>query len=235
MDVIFLAVLGTLLAWFLSFVTSFDYWAETYETTINQYEKSFGINFEISEQEYLSFSQEQRNTYDLAYDTLIGDEIAMKAYNMVLKLSLIIASASIFIAYAILEFIVPLFLKNGMTVGKKVFGIALMNGNYTKVTPVVMFARTFLGKYALETMIPVLLFVMFTFNITGALGIYIIGLLLLIQIILILATKNHSALHDLLCGTIVVDYLSQRIFDTYDDMISYKEKVYEETINRRDQ
>ena len=32
-------------------------------------------------------------------------------------------------------------------------------------------------------------------------------------------------IHDLLAGTVVVDYMSQMIFDTPEAMIAYKEKI----------
>ena len=88
-----------------------------------------------------------------------------------------------------------------------------------------LFVRTVLGKYTIETMIPVLLIVMSMGGIIGFYGPLLIALLTVAQIIIMAVTKNNSLIHDLLANTVTVDKASQLIFDTEEDMIEYKRRV----------
>ena len=67
-------------------------------------------------------TEAQKETYDAAYDALIADEEAMKAYNMMVNLTLVITTCGILLAVLLWELLIPLFLGNGQTLGKKIFG-----------------------------------------------------------------------------------------------------------------
>jgi hypothetical protein len=45
------------------------------------------------------------------------------------------------------------------------------------------------------------------------------------QIVLIIATKNNSLIHDIVSSTVTVDMSTQMIFATYDDLLTYKQDV----------
>ena len=105
------------------------------------------------------------------------------------------------------ELIIPLILKNGQTVGKKVFGIGVMMTGGTKIKTVALFIRAVLGKYTIETMIPVLIIIMIYFGGIGILGVIILGLIVLLQLILMAATSNNSPIHDLISDTVVIENL----------------------------
>ena len=57
--------------------------------------------------------------------------------------------------------------------------------------------------------------------------------LLIAQVILVLVTKNHSLLHDLMAGTVVVDYASQRIFQSTQELVEYQKKIAAERAARQ--
>ena len=78
----------------------------------NKYQAEYGIEFQITQEEYNALPAEQRQLYDDAYQALNADEGAMYAYNMVINLSMIITSCSILIGIFIAEFVVPMILKN---------------------------------------------------------------------------------------------------------------------------
>lgn len=93
-----------------------------------------------------------------------------------------------------------------------------------KVTPFMMFVRTLLGKYTVETMIPVAIIVLILFGSGGIIGITVLGMLTILQIGLFVGTHNHTPIHDLFAQTVVVDLSSQIIFDTEAEMIEAKSK-----------
>ena len=48
------------------------------------------------------------------------------------------------------------------------------------------------------------------------------------NLILIFATKDHLTIHDILADTVVVDYMSQYIYETEEDVIERKKELAKE-------
>ena len=71
------------------------------------------------------------------------------------------------ISIMITDFVIPLFFKNGQTVGKKVFGLCLVKKNSVRIKNVQLFVRTLLGKFAIELMVPLYIIIMFYFGLMG--------------------------------------------------------------------
>lgn len=233
LDGILLAVLSVGIAFLLGEFLGYD----GYNTTLNEsyahYEEQYGIQFQITGEEYEKMLPEQKDAYDAAYDALIHDETAMHAYNMVLNLSLLITTGGIFGACLLLEFVLPLLLGNGQTVGKRVFGLGVVRVDSVRTTPVQLFVRTVLGKFTVEIMIPVYVLLMIFFNTTGLGGTLLLGALLVAQILIMALTANNYLIHDLLAGTVVVDVASQMIFRDTQDLIDYKKKLSREQSDRQ--
>lgn len=142
--------------------------------------------------------------------------------NYLFSLLFMMVSVGIALAYLILEFIVPIILKNGQTVGKKVFGICLVRADCVKITTVQLFARTILGKFAVETMFPVLLILLFFFGGLGMLAIILFAAIVLLNVILFFATKNKTPIHDIFAGTVAVDMQLQVIFQSEEELVKAK-------------
>lgn len=232
-DFILLGILIVGVAFVLSAVLGYNGFNETLDAAYAQYEAQYDVEFEISQEQYLAMTEQQRHNYDTAYNTLVSDQEAMYAYNMVLNLTMLITTLSILIAYLALEFALPLFLGNGQTLGKKIFGLCLMRTDGVQINTVQLFVRTVLGKFTIETMIPVYILIMIFFNMIGILGTGILAVLVLVQLILLAVTPTNAQIHDLLAGTVVVDYSSQMIFRTTEDLIAYQKRVAAEAAARQ--
>ncbi len=197
-----------------------------------------GVDFDIKEEDYNKLSKEEQKRHDEAVkacnEAINKDENVLKVFQTLFFMILVIVSISILLGILIVQFIVPLFFKNGQTLGKKIFGVALMRSNYLKISNFVLFVRSIFGLYTIETMFPVALIVLMYFNLMGIVGTVTIGLLLLLQLGVLFGTKNHAAIHDLLADTVVVDYASQRIFATEQEMLAYKQTLHEEEAAKRD-
>ncbi len=231
-DFILFGILAIGIAFLLSTITHYDTYSTTYTNKLSLYEQTYGTSFEYTEEEFNALDRDGQDAYMAARDALFQDQDAMYAYNMMVDLMLLITSLSIFLSYLILDFIIPIILKNGQTLGKKIFGIAVMRSNGVKMNNISLFIRTFLGKYAIETMVPILIILMIFFNSIGLTGTIIIGLLFLLQLILILVTRKNSLIHDLLSDTVVVDFASQMIYDSEDELIEAKKKAAAEKANK---
>lgn len=231
-DMILLVCLVMVIAMAMSGIFGYDDYNARMDAAYEQYGQMYGINVSMTLDEYEKLTPEQLDLYKQALEAINADQEVMHIYSMVVNLTLIIASLSILLGYLVLEFVVPLWLGNGQTLGKKIFGIALMRQDGVKITPLMLFVRTILGKYTLETMIPVLIVIMLLFQMVGVIGTMILGLILLLQVILLIATRTNSALHDLLACTVAVDMASQMMFDSPEALLEYQKRISAEKANR---
>ena len=138
--------------------------------------------------------------------------------SLVTSLFFVFLSVGVLLSYLVLEFILPIILKNGQTVGKKVFAICLVRPTCVRITHLALFARTMIGKFAFETMFPILLVYMFLYGGLGILAVILLAALLLLNLILFFATKNRTPIHDLLAGTVAVDAKLQMIYYSEDEL-----------------
>lgn len=233
-DGIILVILSVGIAFVVSAITGYDSYDGKLKDGYKKYEDKYGISFDISQEELETLTEEDAKKYTDAYDELSKDEELVYVYRMIVNLTLLITSISILVGYLIIEFIVPLIFKNGQTLGKKIFGIGLMRTDGVKISTVQLFIRTVLGKYTLETMVPVLIIIMIYFNFIGIFGTLILGALLVLQTVVYFTSKTKALLHDIISGTVAVDMGSQMIFDNENDMIEYKKKVHREAVSRSD-
>ncbi len=231
-DFILLSILVVAFAFLLSWIAGYDRYSTTYYAKLVECEKTYNTSFSYTEQQFNELSKESQVAYMNAFNALVDDESAMYAYNMMVNLIMLITSCSIFLAYLALEFVMPIIFKDGRTLGKKIFGLAVMKTNGVRINKISLFVRTFLGKYAIETMIPALIITMIMFNTIGVMGPVVIGLILILQLIIMSVTRTNSLIHDLLADTVVVDYASQMIYENEGALIEAKRQDALEKANR---
>lgn len=225
LDAILLTVLAVGCIYGLSVLLQYDSYDQTVQAAYAAYEKEYGVTFDVDAETYEAMTEQQRQNYDAAYKALIADDEAMYAYNMLLNLSLVITTIGLLIAVLLLEFVVPMLLGNGATVGKKVFSLGLIRTDSVKVNTMQLFTRALIGKFTVELMIPVYLILMIFWGIMDITGTIIIFGIGIAQILCYALTRTNSLLHDLMAGTAVVDITSQMIFSTTEDLIAYQKEA----------
>lgn len=229
-DFIIIGILVVGLAFGMSAIFKYDSHWDALEDGYNKYAAEFGVDLNISSEDYANLSEAELQKYMDAEAAIQSDEKINYHYNMVVNLSLLITVFSILIAHLILEFAVPLFLGNGQTFGKKIFGVGVMRIDGVKVSPVIMFVRTILGKCTTETLIPIAIIIMLLFNIMDIFGVLCLFGLLLTQAGLLVFTRARTPIHDVLAHTVTVDMASQMIFDTPEDLLAYKQRIHAEAV-----
>lgn len=222
-DFILLGIVTVLFAFLLSAVLGYDGYANTLSQCYDRYSAEYGVDFQMSLAQYDQLTEEGSRQLDAAYQALGADADAVYAYEMIMRLTLIILSVSMLLGHLSLELLVPRLLGNGQTLGKKIFSLGVMRQDGVRLSGLSLFVRTVLGKYTIEAMAPALILLMLYFGMLGLAGTLVLLLLLLLQVVLTLATHFHTPIHDLLAGTVVVDLPSQMIFDSPEAMIAYKE------------
>ena len=232
-DGILTCILAVGLGLVLSALLGYNQWNQQLNEAYGEYEAEYGIRLEISQETYEAMSDEERASYDAAYEALISDEETVYIYNMVLNLSLVITTLGILLAVMVWEFAIPLLFGNGQTLGKKIFGLGVIRNDGVQINNLQLFTRTLLGKYTIDTMIPVAIVMMLLWGITDLSGTLVLLALLAGQLLCLGLTRTNSAIHDLLAGTVVVDISSQMIFRTTEDLIAYQKKVAAERASRQ--
>lgn len=236
-DFILLTIVAVGFATLLSWALKYDDYLDARNDCVAQYEEEYRVSFSITEEDFNTLAEEEKakynqaygDAYKSAYEELLKDPVFAVADQMVFNLMLIILSFSILIAYLILEFAVPMFFKNGQTLGKKVFGIALMRIDGVKIDGPMLFTRSILGKYVVETMIPIIFLIMiFIGAVGGIVGLVAIGAIVITNIVMLIVTKDNCAIHDTISGTVAVDMASQLIFETPEALLEYKQKIHAE-------
>ena len=231
-DAILMTIVATGLATFFSFVFGYDAKYDEYTAYHYKYAEEYGINLEITDEEYNALSEEERKVYDDAESAFLADDEVARLYVIIVDLTILIISFSLLGGFLILEFAVPLFLKNGQTVGKKIFGIAVIGDNSVKVKPAALFVRSILGKYTIETMVPLAMIALVIVAGAGIMGILALFLLIIFEIALLIRTDYNSTIHDLLSYTVAVDLASQMIFESDEEMVAYKNRIQAELASR---
>lgn len=224
-DAIILVTLCVGVAFLLSAAFDYDGHNQTFEACYDKYEKSYGVDFDISSEAYDALSNEEKLNYDEAYKAFVNDETVLYEYEMVVNLSILITTLSVLISYIALELAVPALFGNGQTLGKKIFSIGVIRTDGVKLSSFQLFVRTILGKYTIETMIPVFILMMLFWGMMDLAGAIVVIALLLTELIMITVTNNNSLIHDMLAVTVTVDMSSQMIFESADEKIEYQKKI----------
>ncbi len=224
LDLILLVIVATGGMLGVSAVTGFDRYVSALEQQYNDYAHMYDItSLDLSESEYNELSEEEKGRFQTAFDALSNDNAVLHTYSMISNLSLLIPSLGIFFAYAIMEFLVPLFLGNGQTVGKKVFSLGVIRIDGVKPSALMLFVRTLLGKYTVETMLPIC-FILLN-GVFGVAGLTVIALIFLLNLGLLVFTEHRTVIHDAFAQTVVVDLQTQLVFDSPADLLAYKTRI----------
>jgi uncharacterized RDD family membrane protein YckC len=231
-DIIMIGIVIVGSAYLLSVVFNYDYYADIASEVEAEYVEKYGINPDISADEYEALSEEQKAKYIACDEARQKDERLIVAYDIMMNLALLCTSLSVLIGYLIMEFAVPLFFGNGQTLGKKAFGLAVMHSNGVRLRGQAHFVRSVIGKGVIETMVPVYIVMMIIFGNLGIVGTVVLLLLLGLEIFTLASTRYRSAIHDLISDTVVVDYSSQLIFESVDELMAYKTRIHAEEASR---
>ena len=206
------------------------------EAIYDEYSERYGIDLELTQEEYDKMTQEEKDAHNAkveeANKALNEDEEALELYYRIMVLFLFNITVSSLVSYLVLEFAIPLLLGNGQTLGKKIFGIGLMRADGVKITPMQLFVRSILGKYTLETMIPVFVAGMVVTQILGIVGVVVLLGIVVLEAVVYFKSGTNSLIHDLVAVSVCVDIKSQQIFNTEEELIEYKEKMARENAGK---
>lgn len=233
-DLIILFMVTVGFAFLLSFALDFGSYTDQYDERRTVFEEEYDTSLSITEDEYNELSAEDKQKFDDAFDAFSTDSEANYAVTMIFQLTLILATFSVMLSYVVLEFVIPLIFGNGQTLGKKMFGLGVMRVDGVKISAPILFVRTILGKFTIETMVPLYIIIAMLFGAAGPIGLMVILVILITGIVLIIKTQTRSTIHDMLSHTVCIDMKSQLIFESAEALLEYKQKLHRESAERAD-
>ncbi len=233
-DFIMMGILAVGCALFVSWAIDFDAQMDKRDALYTTYEEAYGIKINnLTQAEFDAMTKEQKDYYYEVEKIWVADKEVQDQFFLIFYMSLIIVTLGILLACVVWEFIIPWRLGNGQTVGKKLFGIAVMRTDGVRISTPILFARAILGKFTVETMLPVLILLMLMMSMIGPVGPIILLALLVMQFFCIFTTQTRSAIHDVVAHTVVVDMASQMIFESEEAMLDYKKRLAAERAAER--
>lgn len=156
------------------------------------------VFFEILDKftDYRLLNEEAMKYYKNYIENIPIDKISetVKAqyfsYQKTLSLySAILLSASTGMGTLFIQFLIPLFFKNGQTIGKRLLGLQVRRCSGKQLTISYLFLRVFLGLWIGEIVI----------------SLFLAGLTLLITFLSFLFTPSHRMIHDFVGDSVVID------------------------------
>jgi uncharacterized RDD family membrane protein YckC len=232
-DLIMIGIVIVGVATAMSAIFRYDEHMQAVETIENEYVVKYGINPNLSAEEYEALTDEQKAVYEACEAERQKDPDLIYGYNLLMTTAIAISSVSILLGFVIMELIIPIFFKNGQTLGKKAFGLGVVHTNGVRLKGQAHFIRVIVGKCLIEAMVPVYIVLMIIFGNLGIVGTVVLLLMLILQIFVVASTRTRSAIHDLISDTVVVDLGSQLVFENVDELMAYKTRIHEEEVNNR--
>lgn len=237
LDLILLAVLATGFAWGLSAVLNYDSYSAQAEAIYIKYADEFHIDKEMTQEKYNALTPEEQQAYQdkvaMADKAINEDEEALRVYTQVMNMALVIVTGAVLLAMILLQLVAPLLMDNGQTVGKKVFALGVVRKDGVKINKLQLFTRMLLGKFAVETMIPIYVFLMLFLGTASIVHLGALLILIVVQLICIAVTRYHTPIHDLMVGTAVVELSSQRVFQSTEELQEYQKRIAAERAARQ--
>ena len=252
-DFILIGIVIVGAACIFNFVLRYDKQCERVDLALidvyDAYEEKYGIHLNMEQydsERYNALTDEEKQQYQASVEkekehvtkNIQSDPELLTLYDkysslkyIVDNLFLVLITLSIMTGFLIMEFIIPLILKNGQTLGKKIFGIGVMRTDGVRITPIQLFLRAIFGKCTLETLVPVYIILMLLAQILGLVGIVIFVAIVILEIVLLFVTKARTPIHDIMSGTVTVDFASQMIFDSPEELLAYKQSIHKDTVN----
>lgn len=231
-DAILLVTVAVGVAFLLSVLFRYDAHTAERELVRQDYERTHGVTFDIEAEEYAKLTEEERARIDTAYAAFAADPEVGRIDMLIINLTLIITTFSVLIPFLLLEVWIPILLGHGRTLGKKIFGIGVMRVDCVRISRFQLFVRAILGKYTLETMLPLFLILLFLLNVMPAAAVLGLVILTVLQLGMMLLSQHHAPIHDVISGTVAVDFASQMIFDTPEEALAYTKKMHAEAAER---
>jgi uncharacterized RDD family membrane protein YckC len=186
-----------------------DYNAQLVEFHLGEYSLEDGS--------FIMYNMDEIDEADLQafYDDPEAKEISTRKFIF----DFVQVSVGLLLAELVVLMLMPLLLKNGQTLGKKLMRLGLVDNQGLKVKPINVVMRFLIGWFVFETALSLIM--------TMFVG---LPLFILISALMALLTRNKRALHDIIGSTIVVNLDKMILFETTEE----RKEAMDEDLRQRE-
>lgn len=233
LDVIIIAILTTGFAYLTSLIVKIDDHQQKVTEYMAYYEETYDVKFNLKQEDFDKMSEEELQHYQEVEEIINHDLGFSKELNLIIYLTLIIILVGFLFGVMIPEFVIPLFLKNGQTIGKKIFSLVVIKNNSVKASTLQLFVRAFFGKFIIVFIVPAYIITLVMNGVLGWVWLLFLGALTLLQLILLVVTQNHTFIHDVFAYTVIADKQTQMIFESEEALLEYKKEKHKNEVSRK--
>ncbi len=235
LDMILLAVLAVGAASAISALMKYDGMAQDLQAVYTDYEAAYDVeSLQINQAEYDALDETERAKFESAINAMNEDDYAVGLKAKIINTTILIATFGLLVGVMVMEFVIPLILKNGQTLGKKCFGIGLIREDGVQISVMQLFVRSLLGKYTVCSMLPAYLIILLLNGAMGLAGLIVLLGLLITHFCLMAFSRNNGGIPDMMAATVQVDLASQKVFKTTEDLLEYTKRIHAERAQRQD-
>jgi len=204
-DFILFLVLATGFAFFLSFATNYDH----YVNVVN--DKAIAYNVAEKDEETGKVVYYDENTPGIQdkLQQLYKDQEFVKAYQMRRNCIFIIVLGGETLSLVILEFVLPLVLKHGRTIGMRFFDVGYVTDDGIDPPFKNIFVRFLFGRLLLTAIIPTICVILVLYGYLGAsyalISIIFLAIEILLNIYMLCIGPEKRGLHDYIARMKPVD------------------------------
>lgn len=216
LDLILFAVLLTGMMLLLSYVIGYQHDLEL----LTQKYIEYGVYILNKDGQY-EFCSEASSCMD-AWKAFNQDALAIQYYDSVAMKTLPITIGGVFLSELILEFIIPLFLKNGRTIGMFCLGIAYLDKKDIQITHIQLFIRFLFGKFIVVSVLPLFCFYLHFFNIWPTYGLVACLAFVIGNLIMKFVTERRVGFADAIGSMYMVENEAQVYVKTTEELSKLK-------------
>ena len=147
-DAILLVTVAVGVAFLLSVLFRYDAHTAEREALRQSYEREYGVSFDIEAENYEKLTDAEREVLDGAYAAFATDPEVNRIDVLLINLTLLITTFSVLVPFLILEVWIPLAFGHGRTLGKKIFGIAIVRVDCVRISRFQLFVRAILSFWS---------------------------------------------------------------------------------------
>lgn len=228
-DIILIIILWT----GVSLLTSHIYKYDNYMNTVTEKYVEYNLaTYDEEKKEYVFVDIEHDQKAQENYALLIKDQEFVTAYHKVNVGQVVILSTGLFTSLLVFEFILPLCLKHGRTIGMRFFGIGYVTDQDIDVGVKQVLVRFLFGKFILCGFVPLTGYLLFAMNSGfGGLGLILLIGVPILNIILSIITPEKRGIHDYISRVKPIDNDCQIYVKTVEELVKLKA---EELSNKND-
>ena len=202
-DIILIIILWTGVSTITSAVYNYDHYVEVVTEKYVEYNIA---TYDEEKKEYILVDIANDKNAQENYSLLVKDQEYVEAYQKANRGQIIILSSGLFVSLLVFEFVLPLCLKHGRTIGMRFFAIGYVTDDDIDIGFKQILVRFLFGKFILLGFVPLTGFLLFSMGSGyGGIGLILLVGVPILNLILSVITPEKRGIHDYIARVKPID------------------------------